>query len=251
MVLAKVKGTDAQLISNNDYRKIYLLKNPGRKGSIQTFASVPLSSTSGLSLLNITVDNNVVLNGTLPTGISTMADLIGKKIMFLTGKSKGEIKVIIDAEEISGGSKVAVLDSPFTNADHKVSASDKYMILVDADSEREMLKVTLTTDAAVSNDIQVQGGTSSAKGYVTFSDTESIGGSPRRHLYLTETFKEFQANETLTNVATSTSVGTVYSTTPQKLGFEYYYNELLYAEARQPITRAADQTENIRIVLQF
>ena len=47
----------------------------------------------------------------------------------------------------------------------------------------------------------------------------------------------------------STSTGTIASLTNPEI--DYYSGNIIYAEDRSPITRATDQTENIKLIVEF
>ena len=49
--------------------------------------------------------------------------------------------------------------------------------------------------------------------------------------------------------ATSTATGTIGSLTNPEI--EYNSGKMIYAEDRSPITRATDQTENIKLIVEF
>ena len=58
----------------------------------------------------------------------------------------------------------------------------------------------------------------------------------------------FAASEVVTG-ATSSATGTVSSLGNPEI--DYYSGNSIYAENRVPITRAGDQTENIKLIIEF
>ena len=58
----------------------------------------------------------------------------------------------------------------------------------------------------------------------------------------------FEASEVVTG-ASSSATGTIASLTNPEI--DYYSGSVIYAEDRSPITRATDQTENIKLIVEF
>jgi hypothetical protein len=107
------------------------------------------------------------------------------------------------------------------------------------------------TPGAFVNDEVITGGTSGAAGLVVDFDsstkvlkyiqTQWTGLNAAKNLVA------FQSGETITGNGGAT--GTVASLTNPEI--EYYSGGTIYAENRAPITRASDQTENIKLIIEF
>ena len=126
-------------------------------------------------------------------------------------------------------------------------------------STRQALKnVTFSgTPGVFTNDEVISGGTSGAKGIVVDFDattkilkyiqTEWTGvktsaGATQQDLVA------FAASEIITG-ADSGSTGTVSTVNNPEI--DYYSGDSIYIENRSPITRASDQTENIKLIIEF
>ena len=108
------------------------------------------------------------------------------------------------------------------------------------------------TPGSFTNDEVITGGTSGAAGIVVDFDastkvlkyiqTQWTGLNAAKNLVA------FASSETVTG-ADSSATGTVASLTNPEIS--YYSGVTIYAENRAPITRAADQTENIKLIIEF
>ena len=108
------------------------------------------------------------------------------------------------------------------------------------------------TPGTFTNDEVITGGTSGAAGIVVDFDastkvlkyiqTQWTGINAAKNLVA------FAGTETVTG-ADSAATGTIASLTNPEIA--YYSGGTIYAENRAPITRAADQTENIKLVIEF
>ena len=127
-----------------------------------------------------------------------------------------------------------------------------------ADTRQALKNVTFSgTPGVFTNDEVITGGTSGAKGIVVDVDattkilkyiqTEWTGvkttaGATQQDLVA------FAASEIITG-ADSGSTGTVSTVNNPEI--EYYSGDSIYVENRAPITRASDQTENIKLIIEF
>ena len=113
------------------------------------------------------------------------------------------------------------------------------------------------TPGTFQNDEVITGGTSNAKGIVVdwesstrtlkyiqtqWTGVQTASGATQASLV------PFQAAEIITGAASS-ATGTVSSLTNPEI--DYYSGTSLYVENRAPITRASDQTENIKLIIEF
>ena len=127
-----------------------------------------------------------------------------------------------------------------------------------ADTRQALKNVTFSgTPGVFTNDEVITGGTSGAKGIVVDFDattkilkyiqTEWTGvkttaGATQQDLVA------FAASEIITG-ADSGSTGTVSTVNNPEI--ESYSGDSIYVENRAPITRASDQTENIKLIIEF
>jgi len=108
------------------------------------------------------------------------------------------------------------------------------------------------TPGTFSNDEIITGGTSGAKGVVVHWD------STNRKLYYIQTeYTGVDTNKNLTAFATSevvtgaSSSATGTTSTVNNPEIDFYSGDVMYVEHRAPIMRASDQTENIKLVIEF
>jgi hypothetical protein len=130
-------------------------------------------------------------------------------------------------------------------------------VICSADTRQALKNVTFSgTPTGFVNDEVITGGTSGAKGIVVDFDattkilkyiqTEWTGvkttaGATQKDLVA------FAASEIITGAGGATAtVATVNN--PE---IEYYSGDSIYVENRAPITRASDQTENIKLIIEF
>ena len=131
-------------------------------------------------------------------------------------------------------------------------------VICSADTRQALKNVTFSgTPGVFTNDEVISGGTSGAKGIVVdFDSTTKIlkyiqtewtgvkttSGATQQDLVA------FAASEIITG-ADSGSTGTVSTVNNPEI--EYYSGDSIYVENRAPITRASDQTENIKLIIEF
>jgi len=121
-----------------------------------------------------------------------------------------------------------------------------------ADTRAALKSVTFSgTPGSFVNDEVITGGTSGAKGLVVDFDS-----STKVLKYIQTQYTgvdangdetDFAALETVTGAGGAT--GTVSSVNNPEIA--YYSGDTIYAENRVPITRASDQTENIKLIIEF
>jgi hypothetical protein len=99
------------------------------------------------------------------------------------------------------------------------------------------------------NDV-ITGGTSGAKGIVDFYDPNEL--VVYYHQTPSTGFVSFQNGETLTGQSTSTGSIAAAGGSANRIGSaDKYSGNMLYLENRVPVSRAPEQIENIRLVVQF
>jgi hypothetical protein len=141
--------------------------------------------------------------------------------------------------------RIAVLKDPYNYGTTTISTADTMNAL------KSVTFAASPTPGTFVNDEVITGGTSGAKGLVV--DWES---STRVLKYIqtqwtgidgNKDIKAFAASEVVTGAGGAT--GTVSAVTNPEI--DYYSGQVIYAENRAPITRAADQTENIKLIIEF
>lgn len=169
-------------------------------------------------------------------GANPINDLRAKAVMFNTkpvGAEGGKFITDNDFRQIAliKNPKVPTTDSDFTSASGFVAKS---------------LTFSLPVGTAFTADNTIQGGTSGAKAYVdTYNGTTGV---LRYHQTEATGFTAFTAGETVTETNGS-GTGTLDSA--QVADVNLTSGEVLYIENRAAISRAADQTEDIKIVIQL
>ena len=121
-----------------------------------------------------------------------------------------------------------------------------------ADTRSALKSVTFSgTPGSFVNDEVITGGTTGAKGLVVDFDS-----STKVLKYIQTQWTGVKANGDLTAFAGTETVtgaggasGTIASVNNPEI--DYYSGDTIYAENRVPITRAGDQTENIKLIIEF
>ena len=121
-----------------------------------------------------------------------------------------------------------------------------------ADTRAALKSVTFSgTPGSFVNDEVITGGTSGAKGLVVdFDSTTKV----LKYIQTQWTGVDANGDETAFAVAeTVTGAGGATGTvsTVNNPEIDYYSGDTIYAENRVPITRASDQTENIKLIIEF
>ena len=141
--------------------------------------------------------------------------------------------------------RIAVVKDPYNYGTTTISTADTLSAL------KSVTFAASPTPGTFNNDEVITGGTSGAKGLVV--DWES---STRVLKYIqtqwtgidtNKDIKAFAASEVVTGAGGAT--GTVSAVNNPEI--EYYSGQVIYVEDRAPITRASDQTENIKLIIEF
>lgn len=228
MLKVRVAGNEGGLIvDDNDYRQISIILNPIAAESFYTVGATGFNIANQIGL-NPSHD---VVTTSAPSFPS-----IGKKIIILSGKGKGQIR------EISARTGFVC------------TLSDEWEVIPDTDSEYGLLSTAtvvnqttildlgIVTNGPFVKDTTVTQSVSGATGKVVKYDEIS---TPKQ-LYLTSTTGVFDGTNNIT-------VGSVSSTvTAVKSGlFEPNIGEVIYLENRKPITRFTDQIEDVKVIIQY
>ena len=107
------------------------------------------------------------------------------------------------------------------------------------------------TPGAFVNDEVITGGTSAATGLVVDFDSSTkvlkYIQTQWTGINATKNLVAFAGTETVTGAGGAT--GTIATVNNPEIA--YYSGSTIYAENRAPITRASDQTENIKLIIEF
>jgi len=216
-------------------------------GTGYTFADCNLDNISGIGTPSTSAVVVPVIGPKGGHGYNAMEELGGFYVMTNTTLSgtAGSGDFVVDQDF----RRIGVVRDPFDYGTTTVCTADT----------RDALKsVTFSgTPSGFVNDEVITGGTSGAKGIVVDFDattkilkyiqTEWTGvktsaGATQQDLVA------FAASEIITG-ADSGSTATVSTVNNPEI--EYYSGDSIYVENRAPITRASDQTENIKLIIEF
>ena len=141
--------------------------------------------------------------------------------------------------------RIAVVKDPYNFGTTTISTADTMNAL------KSVTFAASPTPGTFVNDEVITGGTSGAKGLVVdweastrvlkYIQTEWTGIDANKDI------KAFAASEVVTGAGAAT--GTVSAVNDPEI--EYYSGQVIYVENRAPITRASDQTENIKLIIEF
>jgi len=254
MIYVELSGNESNnLITVNDYRRIGIIVDPIELDSINTSQGVATSSPGTITYLDppynsstnpFTQFNNIKVASLVTPG----STFLGKEIVILSGPGKGERRKIIGYHEASD---VLLLDrdwptvsDPTTRA--IIDSSSIYGILTNSLRENNLYKFELTTNSTpgsftIDSTITASGG-KSAK-IVQYTPASSPDPA---YVLVNEVVGQFSASNSISDGTNSATIATA-----TKLGSQEYYGDVIYLENRRPINRASDQTEEIRIVLEF
>jgi len=247
MIYVELSGSESsQLITLNDYRRIGIIVDPVELNSTGTSAGYVSSSFPVITYLSgfssstnpITANNNIRI-ATTPT-----STLLGKEITIISGPAKGERRKIIG---YSTTNNTLLVDRDWTiSPDQRPTTSSVYGILTNSTSENNLYKFELTTNSTpgsftIDSTITASGG-KSAK-IVQYTPASSPDPA---YVLVNEVVGQFAASNSISDGTNSATIATA-----TKLGSQEYYGDVIYLENRRPINRASDQTEEIRIVLEF
>lgn len=254
MIYVELSGSESNtLITVNDYRRIGIMVDPIELNSVGTSAGVVTSSfptitgyLSGYSSsTNPTSANNNIKIATVPTGT-----ILGKEIVLISGPGRGERRKIIGYETTVN---MLLVDRNWTiSPDQRPTTSTKYGLVSSSTTQNNLYKLTLTANSTpgaltIDSTITSSGKTAKVVQYVP------AAGAVAAYVLVNEvvgnsTGQIFVATDSISD---GTNTATIASSGVEKLGSESYYGDVIYLENRRPINRASDQTEEIRIVLEF
>ena len=130
------------------------------------------------------------------------------------------------------------------------------IVVASAATRRALKSVTFAaspTPGTFTNDEIITGGTSGAKGLVvdwnsttrilSYVQTDYTGIDTNKNL------TAFSASAEVVTGASSSATGTTSAVSNPEI--DYYSGDIMYVEHRAPIMRATDQTENVKLVIEF
>ena len=208
-----------------------------------TFADCDVDAISGIGTPSTSAIVVPVISPPGGTGSNAVEELGGFYIMTNTtiAGTAGSGDFVVDQDF----RRIAVVKDPYNYGTTTISTADTLSAL------KSVTFAASPTPGTFVNDEVITGGTSGAKGLVV--DWES---STRVLKYIQTQWTGIAADKDLTPFAVSEVVtgaggatGTVSAVNNPEI--EYYSGQVIYVENRAPITRAADQTENIKLIIEF
>ena len=141
--------------------------------------------------------------------------------------------------------RIGLVRDPYDYGTTTVSTADTMSAL-----KSMTLKASPTPGSFIVDEV-LTGGTSGAKGIVVDWDS-----STRVLKYAQTEWTGLDASNNLVSFAASESITSASSATGEidtvnNPEIDYYSGQVVYVENRAPITRAADQTENIKLIIEF
>lgn len=228
MVKVRVTGNEGdQIVDSNEYRQISIVSNPVYYGSV-FFAAAAGSNTLQLATAHVASLSSTSLSY-YPT--------VGKKIIILKGRGKGQIR------EISSYDLTNTVTLT-TSWDITPDTTSVYGIISNASvtNQTVILSLGTVTNGPFVADSTVTQSTTNATGKVVKYDSTS---TPKR-LYLTSTTGTFNGTNSVSSGSVSSTVSAVTSRT-----LERNSGDVLYLENRKPITRYSDQIEDIKVIVKY
>ena len=216
-------------------------------GTNYTFADCNIDAISGIGTPSTSAIVTPIIGPEGGHGKDAVADLGGFYVMTNTSiaGTAGSGDFVVDQDF----RRIGVVRDPFDYGTTTICS---------ADTRAALKSVTFSgTPGTFTNDEVITGGTSGAKGLVVDFDSttkvlkyiqtqwtgvKTAAGATQKDLVA------FAASETITG-ADSSATGTVSTVNNPEIA--YYSGSSIYAENRVPITRAADQTENIKLIIEF
>ena len=208
-----------------------------------TFADCDVDAISGIGTPSTSAIVVPIISPPGGTGSNAVEELGGFYIMTNTtiAGTAGSGDFVVDQDF----RRIAVVKDPYNYGTTTISTADTLSAL------KSVTFAASPTPGTFVNDEVITGGTSGAKGLVV--DWES---STRVLKYIQTQWTGIAADKDLTPFAVSEVVtgaggatGTVSAVNNPEI--EYYSGQVIYVENRAPITRASDQTENIKLIIEF
>ena len=239
MVKVRVNGSEGdQIVDENDYRQISIVSNPVFYGSIYYAAN---AANSTISVPYTWLQLNSIHITSLSSTSLTYYPTVGKKIIILEGRGKGQIRTIVDYN-ISVANSIT-LDKAW---DVVPDTTSIYGIISNSTVVNQTVILSLATVTGTGTFVQdstVTQSNTNATGKVVKYDSTS---TPKK-LYLTSITGSFSAADSVSSGGSVSS--TVSAVSYPKL--ERLIGDVLYIENRKPITRYPDQVEDIKVIIKY
>jgi len=211
------------------------------EGSGYTFADPKIDSIAGIGTPSASAIVTPIIGPKGGHGYDAIEELGGFYVMTNTTLSgtAGSGDFVVDQDF----RRIGVVRDPFDYGTTTICS---------ADTRSALKSVTFSgTPGSFVNDEVITGGTSGAKGLVVDYDA-----STKVLKYIQTEWTgvdangdktDFSVSETITSASAAT--GTVSAVNNPEI--DYYSGDIIYIENRAPIIRAADQTENIKLIIEF
>ena len=216
-------------------------------GTGYTFATCDIDAISGIGTPSTSAIVTPIIGPKGGHGYNAVNELGGFYVMTNTSiaSTEGSGDFVVDQDF----RRVGIVLNPYNYGTTTISTAATLSAL------KSMTFAASPTPGTFVHDEIITGGTSAAKGKVVHWDstnrvlkyiqTEWTGvettGSDKNKL------TAFQTSEVVTGAGSAT--GTISALTNPEI--DYYSGTVLYAEDRSPITRATDQTENVKLIVEF
>lgn len=210
-------------------------------GTGYTFADCKIDSISGIGTPSSSAVVTPIIGPKNGHGYDAVEELGGFYVMTNTTLSgtAGSGDFVVDQDF----RRIGVVRDPFDFGTTTICS---------ADTRSALKSVTFSgTPGSFVNDEVITGGTSGAKGLVVDFDSSS---KVLKYIQTQWTGVDANGDETAfagTEIITGAGGATGTIATINNPEIDYYSGDTIYAENRVPITRASDQTENVKLIIEF
>jgi len=217
-------------------------------GTGYTFAVIDVDTISGIGTPSTSAIVTPIIGPKGGHGYNAVNELGGFYVMSNTSiaSTEGGGDFVVDQDF----RRVGIVLNPYNYGTTTISTASTLSGL------KSMTFAASPTPGTFVHDEIITGGTSDAKGKVVHWDStnrvlkyiqtqwtgvETAAGADKNKL------TAFAVSEVVTGAGLAT--GTIASLTNPEI--DYYSGNIIYAEDRSPITRATDQTENVKLIVEF
>lgn len=210
-------------------------------GTGYTFADCKIDSISGIGTPSTSAVVTPIIGPKNGHGYDAVEELGGFYVMTNTTLSgtAGSGDFVVDQDF----RRIGVVRDPFDYGTTTICS---------ADTRSALKSVTFSgTPGSFVNDEVITGGTSGAKGLVVDFDSSS---KVLKYIQTQYTGVDANGDETAfaaSEIITGAGGATGTVSTVNNPEIDYYSGDTIYAENRAPIVRASDQTENIKLIIEF
>ena len=210
-------------------------------GTGYTFADCKIDSISGIGTPSTSAVVTPIIGPKNGHGYDAVEELGGFYVMTNTTLSgtAGSGDFVVDQDF----RRIGVVRDPFDFGTTTICS---------ADTRSALKSVTFSgTPGSFVNDEVITGGTSGAKGLVVDFDSSS---KVLKYIQTQYTGVDANGDETAfaaSEIITGAGGATGTVSTVNNPEIDYYSGDTIYAENRAPIVRASDQTENIKLIIEF